>query len=95
MFEVPWGDIGPTFGGPLTVWHGHEQVCFSITGMTGLVSPFGGCPIGSAIVARTGEMLHVWTAPGAPVRWGELDDAWKAAYVAAVAEARLASTVAR
>lgn len=90
MFEMPWGGgPGPTFGGPLAVWHGHEQVCLSLTGIAGLVSPLGGCPVGSVTIARTAEMLHVWTAPGAPVRWGELDDEWKAAYVAAIAEQRL------
>ena len=61
-------------------------------GFTGLVSPFGGCPVGSVIIDRTGEMLHVWTAEGAPVRWGELDDGWKAAYVARVATERMTGT---
>lgn len=90
MFEMPMGGgPGPAFGGPLTIWHGHEQVCITLSGIAGLVSPFGGCPVGSVTVSRTGEMLHVWTAPGAPIRWGELDDEWKAAYVAAVAEERM------
>lgn len=92
MFEMaPGQGPGPTFGGPLTIWHGHEQVCLTLTGIAGLVSPMGGCPMGSVAIPRTGEMLHVWTAPGAPTRWGELDDEWKAAYVAAVAEHRLAA----
>jgi hypothetical protein len=65
------------------VWHGHEQVCLGLlpTGLTGLASPFGGCPVGSIDLARTPEMIHVWTAPGAPIRWGDLDDAWRSAYV--------------
>jgi len=92
MFEMPPGaGRAPAFGGPLTVWHGHEQVCFSVLGMTGLVSPFGGCPVGSVIIGRTGEMLHGWTAAGTPVLWGELDETWKAAYVAEVAAGRLAA----
>ena len=91
MFEMP-RDAGPApaFGGPLTVWHGHEQICWSLTGLTGLVSPFGGCPLGSVTIASTGEMIHAWTAAGAPVHWGDLDDAWRSAYVARVAAARMA-----
>lgn len=85
MFEMPFGGgPGPALGGPLMVWHGHEQVCIGLLppGIVGLVSPFGGCPVGAVAVARTPEMIHVWTAPGAPVHWGELDDAWRLAYVA-------------
>jgi len=92
MFEMPPGTgRAPGFGGPLAVWHGHEQICFSVMGLAGLVSPFGGCPLGSVIIGRTGEMLHAWTAAGTPVLWGELDETWKAAYVAEVAAARLAA----
>ncbi|MCY7417000.1 MAG: hypothetical protein LH650_00635 [Chloroflexi bacterium] len=87
MFEMPDGaGGGPAWGGPLTVWHAHEHVCSGLIplGMTGLLSPLGGCPMGSVDIARTPEMIHVWVADGTPVRWGELDDAWKAAYVARV-----------
>lgn len=85
MFQMPgFGEAGPAIGGPLTVWHGHEQICFSLVppGLTGIVSPLGGCPVGSLAIPRTVEMMHVWTAPGAPQPFGDLDDAWRAAYVA-------------
>lgn len=84
MFEMPDGaGPGPAFGGPLTVWHAHEHICFGLIplGMTGLLSPLGGCPMGSVDITRTPEMIHVWVAEGTPVRWGELDDAWKTEYV--------------
>lgn len=85
MFQMPgFGEAGPAIGGPLTVWHGHEAICFSLMppGLTGIVSPLGGCPVGSFAIPRTVEMMHVWTAPGAPQPFGDLDDAWRAAYVA-------------
>lgn len=84
MFQMPGlGEVGPAVGGPLTVWHGHEQVCFSLVppGLTGIVSPLGGCPVGSLSMPRTVEMMHVWTVPGAPQPFGDLDDAWRDAYV--------------
>ena len=84
LFQVPgFGDVGPAVGGPLTIWHGHEQICFSLVppGLTGIVSPLGGCPVGSLSIPRTVEMMHVWTVPGAPQPFGELEDAWRAAYV--------------
>ncbi len=87
MFEMPLGGgPGPSVGGPLTVWHGHEQVCFGLVppGIAGLASPFGGCPVGAIGIARTPEMIHVWTVPGSPVHWGELDDAWRLAYLASL-----------
>lgn len=83
MFMMPVGRPGPTIGGPLTVWHGHEQVCFSLTppGLAGLLSPFGTCPVGTINMPRTAEMIHIWTVPGAPQPIGDLDDAWKRAYL--------------
>ena len=86
MFQMPrFGEPGPAVGGPLTVWHGHEQICISIVppGLTGIVSPLGGCPVGSVALPRTVEMMHVWTVPGAPQPFGDLDDAWRRAYVSA------------
>ena len=85
MFQMPaFDEPGPTVGGPLTVWHGHEQVCISLLppGLTGIVSPLGGCPVGSVAIPRTVEMMHVWTAPGAPQPFGDLDDTWRRAFVA-------------
>ena len=86
MFMMPMGRPGPMIGGPLTVWHGHEHVCFSITppGLAGLLSPLGGCPIGTIDVPKTPEMIHIWTVPGAPQPFGDLDDAWKRAYLEAM-----------
>ena len=84
MFEMPGiGEQGPAVGGPITVWHAHDHVCFALTppALAGLQSPFGGCPFGSLTIARTGEMIHVWTLPGAPEVFGNLDDAWLSAYL--------------
>ncbi|MDQ2952350.1 MAG: hypothetical protein M3R54_08820, partial [Chloroflexota bacterium] len=66
-------------------WHGHEQVCITLTppGIAGLLSPLGMCPIGSFDLPLTAQMIHVWIVPGAPAAIGDLDDAWKRAYVAA------------
>ena len=84
MFTVPLGVAGPMIGGPLTVWHAHEHVCIGLLppGLTGLRSPLGGCPVGSIEVPRTNEMIHLWTIPGAPQAWGDLDETWRAAYIA-------------
>lgn len=85
MYETEsLGETGPQVGGPLTVWHRHEQVCFGLLplGLAGLTSPYGLCPAGSVTVARTGEMIHVWTVPGAPARFGDLPDGWREAYLA-------------
>jgi hypothetical protein len=30
-------------------------------------------------------MIHIWIVPGAPEPFGDLDDAWKRAYLARVA----------
>jgi hypothetical protein len=84
MFTMPKiGQPGPTVGGPLTVWHAHEHVCLSLTppALAGLLSPLGTCPLGSIEISRTAEMIHVWTVPGAPQRFGDLDEAWRRAYV--------------
>ncbi len=77
------GVAGPAVGGPLTVWHSHDHVCFSLMppALAGLTSPFGVCPAGSVTIPITGEMLHVWTIAGAPERFGRLDDAWLAAHL--------------
>ena len=85
MFMMPMGRPGPTIGGPLTVWHGHEHICVSLTppGLAGLLSPLGGCPIGTIDIPKTAEMIHLWTVPGAPQPYGDLDDAWKRAYLEA------------
>jgi len=88
MFLMPRiGEPGPTIGGPLTVWHAHQHVCISLTppGLAGLLSPLGMCPFGTIDLALTAEMIHIWILPGAPDPFGDLDDAWKRAYLEAVA----------
>ena len=84
MFQMPSiGEPGPTIGGPLTVWHAHEQVCVTLTppGLAGLLSPMGMCPIGSFDLPLTAQMIHVWIVPGAPEAIGDLDQAWRRTYV--------------
>ena len=88
MFQMPdMRSPGPTIGGPLTVWHAHEHICFSLTppALAGLLSPLGMCPIGSIDVPLTAEMIHMWIVPGAPQPFGDLDDAWKRAYLETIA----------
>ncbi len=84
------GQRGPAIGGPLTVWHAHENVCISLTppGLSGLMSPLGTCPVGSILLPRTADMIHVWLVPGAPDPFGDLDEAWKRTYLEAVAARR-------
>ena len=85
MFETDGiGQAGPMIGGPLTVWHSHENVCFSLTppALTGLMSPFGTCPAGSLNIPVTNEMIHAWILPGVEDQWGHIDDAWLHAYLA-------------
>jgi hypothetical protein len=87
VFEMPSLDErGPAIGGPLTPWHSHENVCISLvpSALSGLVSPFGGCPVGSVTIPVTPEMIHVWVAPGAPTRFGDLDEAWRTEYLASL-----------
>jgi hypothetical protein len=86
LFVMPdAGTPGPAIGGPLTVWHAHEDICFSLLplALTGVLSPLGTCPIGSFTMPVTAEMMHVWTVPGAPTPFGDLDEQWKRAYLAA------------
>jgi hypothetical protein len=89
MFLMPKiGEPGPTIGGPLTVWHAHQHVCISLTppSLAGLLSPLGTCPIGTIDLALTAEMIHIWIVPGAPEPFGDLDDAWKRAYLASAVD---------
>jgi hypothetical protein len=74
---------GPAVGGPLTVWHAHERICLGLVppGPAGIRSPLGACPVGSIEIPITPEMIHVWTAPGAPTRFGDLDGVWLEAYL--------------
>ncbi|HVD92307.1 MAG TPA: hypothetical protein VNC21_08495 [Vicinamibacterales bacterium] len=86
LFLMPKiGTPGPTVGGPLTVWHAHQHICFSLTppGLAGLLSPLGACPLGTIDMPLTAEMIHIWIVPGAPEQFGDLDDGWRRAYLAA------------
>lgn len=76
---------GPMIGGPLTVWHAHEHICVSLLPLTltGLLSPLGGCPLGSIDIPMTAEMIHIWIVPGAPQPYGDLSDDWKRGYLQA------------
>lgn len=69
VYALPWplAEAPDAGGGSLTAWHAHTNVCFSLAGLVGLLSPFGTCPAGSANIAF-GPMLHVWTVdlPGSP-----------------------------
>lgn len=84
MFIMPKLHVpGPAVGGALTPWHGHEQICIGLLppSLTGLVSPLGGCPVASIAIPTTPEMIHVWTIPGAPEPFGDLDDTWLRAHL--------------
>lgn len=61
MFQMPkQGEFGPDPGGPITVWHQHQDICVSPIGFSiSLVSPYAGCPLGAA-GASFPAMLHVW-----------------------------------
>ncbi len=85
MFTMPeLGQAGPAIGGPLTVWHAHDHICVGLPGIiSGLQSPFGTCPIGSVSIPETNEMIHVWTLPGVPEPFGDLEDGWLNEYLAA------------
>ncbi|MGH8923471.1 MAG: hypothetical protein ACRDWA_02320 [Acidimicrobiia bacterium] len=76
-------------GGDGLIWHKHEQVCFSLfpPGLAGLVDPHGLCPVGSLALPTTNSMMHVWVVPGAPQRFGDLDEEWKRAYLSSLPDA--------
>ena len=84
MFQMDGiGQPGPAVGGPLTVWHAHDHVCFSLIppAIAGLTSPLGQCPLGSITMPITNEMLHVWTLPGVEEAFGDIDEAWLKEYL--------------
>ncbi|MGH9891687.1 MAG: hypothetical protein ACREA0_06840, partial [bacterium] len=76
-------------GGDGLIWHKHEQVCFSLfpPGLAGLVDPHGLCPVGSLALPTTNSMMHVWVVPGAPQRFGDLDEEWKRGYLSSLPDA--------
>ena len=79
MFQTDdFKEPGPAIGGPLTVWHAHDHICFGFLppALTSFGSPTGMCPLGTVTMALSGEMIHVWTIDGAPSRFGDLPDEW-------------------
>jgi len=58
------GDFGPDPGGPLTAWHQHEHICFTVVGglAFSLETPYATCPLG-ALSVSVPPMLHVWIVP--------------------------------
>ncbi len=88
MYEMDGiGVAGPAIGGPLTVWHAHDHVCFALTppALAGLTSPFGCCPAGSITMPITNEIIHLSTLPGVPEEFGDLEDSWLTDYLAGLA----------
>jgi hypothetical protein len=62
MFLMPDGQSGPQVGGPLTVWHTHDNLCYDTQSprVAARATADGQCPPGSVLRAQTVEMLHVW-----------------------------------
>ncbi|HEY1420241.1 MAG TPA: hypothetical protein VGG90_05975 [Candidatus Dormibacteraeota bacterium] len=61
MFQMKnLGQFGPDPGGPLTVWHQHQDICFTPFGFEfSLMTPTATCPLGAIDISTT-PMLHVW-----------------------------------
>ena len=59
MYVAPLGS-GPAIGGPLTVWHTHDELCINPEGIAPVLVS-GRCP--RSTVPLPAEMLHVWTVP--------------------------------
>ena len=78
--------FGTLIGSAALLWHAHERVCFSLVPPTlsGLVSPYGDCPVGSITIPVTGQMIHLWVVPGVPTRWRNLDGKWLSRYLASL-----------
>lgn len=63
MFLMPKADQpGPRIAGPLTAWHAHNNLCFSVLlgRITGFTNAEGKCAAGSVFMGKTPEMMHVW-----------------------------------
>ena len=59
MFLMPSGQKGPQIGGPLTVWHSHEGLCYAGARVAALATGDGTCPTGT-VLREVPEMMHVW-----------------------------------
>ena len=77
------GQAGPAIGGPLTVWHAHDHICFSLLppAIAGFTSPLGQCPLGTLTMPLSNEMLHVWVLPGLEDPFDDIDEEWLDAYL--------------
>lgn len=77
MYELGGPNLsGNSFGGTITGWHLHQNICFSaFLDLAGFASPFGNCPPLSANFS-TNPMLHVWRPENPKGMLGELDDGW-------------------
>jgi hypothetical protein len=57
------GEEGPQIGGCLTLWHAHDNLCYTAPFLEGgnvqWIADFGGCS-GTTMVRITPGMLHVW-----------------------------------
>lgn len=60
MFTAPSGE-GPRPGGPITVWHVHDNLCLTATGTVARPAGPGQCPEGAFFVGAIVEMMHIWT----------------------------------
>lgn len=62
MFVMPWGQKGPQFAGPLSVWHYHTMESGCWDGQLPLTALTPGDPECLNLEVREGspEMLHVW-----------------------------------
>lgn len=78
MYVMPRsGQRGPDFGGALSDWHVHTNLCVAIGSwqVVGFLSPFATCPAGSLNVVSS-AMLHVWTINNPTGAYGDLDPTW-------------------
>ncbi len=77
MYELGGrNQLGNSFGGVVTGWHSHQNVCISaFLDIGGFTSPFGNCPPLSLNIS-TAPMLHVWRPENPKGQFGELDDKW-------------------
>lgn len=76
MYVLPSGTLAgnePAVGGPLTMWHVHDNLCFNADReVAGTWSKAAGCPTGSTHWI-TAPMLHVWNEDTPCGRFAELD----------------------
>ena len=74
---------GSDDGGPLTVCAHHTCVSRSAARPRWTAQPPRDVSARTIDVPVTAEMIHIWIVPGAPEPFGDLDEAWKRAYLEA------------